>query len=141
MEVKFLHEDAKLPMRGSEQAAGLDLFTIENAIISPGCRALLKTGIAVALKPGTAGLIWPRSKLAAKLGIVVLAGVVDSDYRGEVMVSLLNTGNKDVELMKGDKVAQLIVQPVLRDSLKVVDNLSDTERGVDGVLSSEMRIR
>jgi len=110
IKIKKLSEHAQLPCRGSLEAAGLDLHTIEPAELWPGCRATLRTGIAMALPTNYVGLIWPRSKLAAKMGIDVLAGVVDSDYRGEIMVSLLNTSDDTVEIRKGDKVAQMIVQ-------------------------------
>ena len=87
-------------------------------------------------------MIWPRSKLAAKMGVDVLAGVVDSDYRGEVMISLLNTGFDPVEIMTGDKVAQMIIQKHYSDiGINVVHNLDDTKRGKSGVNSSEMRFR
>jgi deoxyuridine 5'-triphosphate nucleotidohydrolase len=96
----------------------------------------------MAIPPGLVGLIWPRSKLAAKHGLDVLAGVVDADYRGEVMISLLNTGDKTVELRKGDKVAQMILQPYLSwIPLDLVDTLPGTERGGDGINSNEMRLR
>ena len=91
---------------------------------------------------GYVGLIWPRSKLAAKMGIDVLAGVVDSDYRGELHVSLLNTGLDPVEIQTGDKVAQLIIQKHYADmEISIVDDLDRTSRGSDGINCSEMRLR
>ena len=78
--------------RGSYESAGLDLHTVDSVTIPPGQRALLRTGFAMSMPQGYVGLIWPRSKLAAKMGVDVLAGVVDSDYRGEVMISLLTLG-------------------------------------------------
>ena len=138
---KKLHQDARIPEQGSANAAGLDLFLIEHADIPPGKRALLRTGIAMSIPHGTVGLIWPRSKLAAKLGIDVLAGVVDSDYRGEIMVSLLNTSDRVVELRAGDKCAQIIIQLHFSSMpIELVDSLPDTERGNAGVNSSEMRL-
>ena len=141
IKIKKLHQDAKIPGLGSTHAAGLDLCTIEHADIPPGQRALLKTGIAMSIPDGTVGLIWPRSKLAAKLGIDVLAGVVDSDYRGEIMVPLLNTSDRLVELRKGDKCAQIIIQQHFSSlPLVLVDSLDYTDRGKAGVNSSEMRL-
>ena len=130
-----------MPVRGSDEAAGLDLFTTENATIPPGHRALLKTGVSMALPFGYVGLIWPRSKLAAKLGVATLAGVLDSDYRGELMISLLNTGFSYVEIKAGDKVAQMIIQKHYSffDVIEA-DNLDDTERGQAGINSTEMRL-
>ena len=140
--IKRLHNDAKPPRLGSENAAGLDIHTIESVTIKAGKRALLKTGFAMALPKGFHALIWPRSKLAAKMGLDVLAGVVDNDYRGEIMVSLLNTGEDDVEIQKGDRVAQMIVQTSYSNMLLVdVDHLDDTVRGNAGVNDAEMRLR
>ena len=139
---KKLHEDAIVPCLGSEQAAGLDLFIIEPADIKPNQRALLHTGIAMSIPNGFVGLIWPRSKLAAKKGVVVLAGVIDSDYRGEIMVSLLNTGNDIVELRSGDKVAQLIIQAHYSGlEIVTVNSLDETNRGNAGVNCTEMRLK
>lgn len=141
LKIKKLADDAKLPQRGSPDAAGLDLFTIESVDIPAGERALLKTGIAMAIPRGMVGLIWPRSKLAAKKGIDVLAGVIDADYRGEVMISLLNTSSETVELRKGDKVAQMIIQPFVGLHIASTDDLDETQRGSAGINSTEMRIR
>ena len=95
----------------------------------------------MSMPKGYVGLIWPRSKLAAKMGIDVLAGVVDSDYRGEIMISLLNTGFNSVEIKSGDKVAQMIIQKHYSDmQINVVEDLDKTMRGKAGVNSSEMRL-
>ena len=140
--INLLSPNANIPSRGSDESAGLDICTIESATIPAGQRALLKTGIAMSMPRGYVGLIWPRSKLAAKMGVDVLAGVVDSDYRGEIMVSLLNTGQDAVELRSGDKVAQMIIQKHFSDmEIEVVDDLDRTMRGYSGVNSSEMRLR
>ena len=141
IKIKLLNELAKMPVKGSGEAAGLDLFTTESVTIPPGHRALLKTGVSMSLPHSYVGLIWPRSKLAAKMGIDVLAGVVDSDYTGEIMISLLNTGLEHVEIKRGDKVAQMIVQKHYSFfDLVEVDNLDETERGKAGINSSEMRL-
>ena len=140
--INLLSPNANIPSRGSDESAGLDICTIESVTITAGQRALLKTGIAMSMPIGYVGLIWPRSKLAAKMGVDVLAGVVDSDYRGEIMVSLLNTGQDAVELRSGDKVAQMIIQKHFSDmEIEVVDDLDRTMRGYSGVNSSEMRLR
>ncbi len=137
--MKRLHEDAVIPTRGSAEAAGLDLYSLESVEIPAGKRALLRTGIAMAIPKGTVGLIWPRSKLAAKQGIDVLAGVVDSDYRGEIHVSLLNTGEDAVEIRKGDKTAQILIQAISVEQPLEVSELDETERGSAGITSTEMR--
>ena len=140
--INLLHEDAATPTRGSKESAGLDLHTIESVTIPTGQRALLKTGLAMSMPAGYVGLIWPRSKLAAKMGIDVLAGVVDSDYRGEIMISLLNTGLDPVEIKAGDKVAQMIIQRHHSDmQINIVEDLDETMRGKAGVNSSELRLR
>ena len=139
--INLLDPMAKIPTRGSDESAGLDLHTIESVTIPPGQRALLKTGLAMSMPKGYVGLIWPRSKLAAKMGIDVLAGVVDSDYRGEIMISLLNTGLDPVEIKTGDKAAQMIIQRYSNMQINVVDDLDKTMRGQAGVNSSELRLR
>jgi len=108
--INLINVNAKVPTRGSDESAGLDLYTIESVTILSGHRALLKTGITMSMPKGYVGLIWPRSKLAAKMGVDVLAGVVDSDYIGEIHISLLNTGLDPVEIKAGDKCAQMIIQ-------------------------------
>jgi len=141
LKVKKLHQEAILPCLGTIQSAGLDLCTLESAEIASGQRALLRTGIAMSIPVGMVGLIWPRSKLAAKKGVAVLAGVVDSDYRGEVMISLLNTSSAVLELRKGDKVAQLILQQHFSwMPIEIVTDLEETARGIAGVNSTEMRM-
>ena len=140
--INLIHENAKLPTRGSDESAGLDLYTITSVTIPPGHRTLLSTGLAMSMPDGYVGLIWPRSKLAAKMGIDVLAGVVDSDYRGEIMISLLNTGLDPVEIKAGDKVAHMIIQKHYSNmQINLVDDLDRTMRGQAGVNSSEMRLR
>ena len=142
IEVKKLNDKAILPCRGSEEAAGLDLFTLDSVDIPAGKRALLRTGIAMSIPVGMVGLIWPRSKLAAKKGIDVLAGVIDSDYRGEVMISLLNTSDETLELRAGDKCAQMIIQRHFSDmDIVLVDELKGSNRGESGINSLEMRLR
>ena len=138
---KKLHEQAVLPCRGSRHSAGLDLCSLESVEIPSGQRALLRTGIAISIPSGMVGLIWPRSKLAAKKGVAVLAGVVDSDYRGEVMISLLNTSSDVLELRQGDKVAQILIQRHYSDlPIEEVQELDETARGSAGVNSNEMRL-
>lgn len=141
MKFKKLHCDAKTPTRGSSFAAGFDLCTIENANIAPGESATLRTGLAFVIEHGNVGLVWPRSKLGAKKQIQVLAGVIDSDYRGEVMIALLNSGKDTLEVRNGDKIAQMLIQRVFYGALVECDELDDTERGVNGINSTEMRLR
>lgn len=105
--------------------AGADLTSVEGVQIAPGHRALVGTGLAVAIPNGFVGLIWPRSGLAARHGIDVLAGVIDSGYRGEVKVALLNTGTEPFTIRPGDRVAQLLIQPVVEATFTQVARLDD----------------
>ena len=100
------------PEYATEGAAGADLRASSRTELQPGARAAVPTGIHVEIPPGHVGLVWPRSGLAVRHGIDTLAGVIDSDYRGEVRVVLVNHGREPVTLAKGDRVAQLLVQRV-----------------------------
>lgn len=132
MLIKLLALDAKAPVRATEQAAGYDIFCNGHYVLKPNARALIGTGFAMAIPHGKVALIWPRSGLAAKFAINTLAGVVDSDYRGEVRVSLFNHGDEIVEFKPGDRIAQMLIQDVYQGDVKIVDELPDTERGNGG---------
>ena len=132
MKIQLLNPDASLPSRGSEKAAGMDLHSAEDCIIEPTERRLVSTGIAVAVPHSTYGRVAPRSGLAVKHGIDVLAGVVDEDYRGEVKVALINHGTEPFVVNKGDRIAQLIIESISRPVIEVVASLEDTTRGSGG---------
>lgn len=131
-------EGLALPAYQSEHAAGLDLFAAvaEQAplTLAPGERALVPTGLTIALPAGFEGQVRPRSGLALKHGITVLnsPGTIDADYRGEVSVVLINHGAEPFVVRRGDRIAQLIIAPVQRAHLSVVVVLSDTSRGTGG---------
>ncbi|PCJ41332.1 MAG: dUTP diphosphatase [Moraxellaceae bacterium] len=129
---RLLDHGLPVPTRGSEFAVGLDLQAGEEALIEAGQRALIKTGFAVQLPDGHYGRIAPRSGLAYKHGIDVLAGVIDIDYRGDVGVILLNTSNTTFTVNVGDKIAQLIVEACSYPEVKEVDELPETVRGQGG---------
>jgi dUTP pyrophosphatase len=133
MKIKFkrLDKDAQLPTRATEGAAGFDIYCNGFYTIAPSVRCLLDTGIAMAIPEGWCGFVMPRSGLAAKHGIDRLAGLIDSDYRGEVKVSLINHGESPVEFKKGDRIAQIIFVPVMLASCEV-EEFEDTERGAGG---------
>jgi dUTP pyrophosphatase len=103
-----------LPDYATEGAAGADLRAAEAITLPAGGRAAVATGIHLELPPGCVGLVWPRSGLAVRHGIDTLAGVIDSDYRGEVKVVLVNHGPEPVAIASGDRIAQLLIQPVAR---------------------------
>jgi dUTP pyrophosphatase len=121
-----------LPEYASAGAAGADLRASASLEISPGGRAVVPTGLHLAIPPGFVGLVWPRSGLAVRHGIDTLAGVIDSDYRGEVGVVLVNHGREPFRIAAGDRVAQLLVQPVVRATFADAEKLTDTERGAAG---------
>jgi len=130
--VKKLSPDATLPSYGSKEAAGMDLYSPGNFTIPPSTRQLIKLDISFELPPYTFGHILPRSGLALKHGIHVGAGVVDSDYRGNVGVLLFNLGDQPFEIKKGDRIAQLVVKPYVRVGIAETDSISDSDRGVGG---------
>jgi dUTP pyrophosphatase len=127
-----LHEDAILPTRGSEKAAGLDLYSIESITLGPGERAAVRTGLAVAIPEGFYGRIGPRSGLAVKHGIDTLAGIVDCDYRGQILCALINLGQETVTLEKGERIAQLIIEAIITPQPAWAENLDETTRGAGG---------
>lgn len=132
VQIKLLDENAQPPRRATESAAGYDIYCNGHYSIKPGAFALIDTGFALAIPKGYAALIWPRSGLAVKHGIDSLAGVIDSDYRGEVKVSLINLGDTLVEFKPGDRIAQMLIQPVYQEPVAVVDELPETVRGKGG---------
>ncbi len=111
-------------------------YSLEDVEIPPVSRSLIKTGISLQIPKGFVGLIWPRSGLAVKSGIDVFAGVVDSGYRGDVGVCLYNSSSEAVNVKKGDRIAQILFQPVPYFQLTEVSELSSSERGEDGFGSS-----
>ena len=117
---------------GSEFSAGLDLRAAHETWVNPGERALIKTGVSVAIPQNFFGSIRPRSGLAVKKGIDVLAGVIDCDYRGEIGVVLINFGSEVFYVKPGDRIAQMIIQPYLVVNTVQVDSLDETSRGLGG---------
>lgn len=134
---KKLDERAVLPKRGSVLAAGLDVCSIEDVELGPRQRGMAKTGLAVAIPPGFYGRIAPRSGLASKHGLDVLAGVIDSDYRGEVCVLLYNTGDAPVTLAAGSKICQLILEQIITPDAAWATDLDETARGTGGFGSTD----
>lgn len=152
LEVKRLFDDAELPHKGSDRAAGYDLrahsyaFIVDNKVgetvklddddvvlvIPANSRCLVKTGIAVAVPEGCYGRVAPRSGLALKKGIDIGAGVIDEDYRGEVGAILFNLNSEPFEVRKGDRIAQFICERIVYPELEEVDELADTQRGAGG---------
>jgi dUTP pyrophosphatase len=128
--------DLPLPRQESMGAAGYDLRTTTCVRLFPGERKLIPTGFAFAIPDGMAGIIRPRSGHAVKHGLHVMAGLIDSDYRGEVQVLLVNMGDRPVDFQHGDRIAQMVVLPVYQTGMREVEDLDATERGADGFGSS-----
>lgn len=129
---KKLDPRATLPMRASHSSAGLDLYSIETVILEPGQRVIARTGLAVAIPEGFYGRVAPRSGLATRHGLNVLAGVIDSDYRGEIGCLIHNTGDERIELPAQSKMCQLIIEKIITPQPVWADDLGETERGPGG---------
>jgi dUTP pyrophosphatase len=137
--VRRLREGGRLPSRANDGDAGLDLYAAEAATLEPGQRATVATGIALEIPPGYAGLVLPRSGLAARNGIALVnaPGLIDSGYRGEVKVLLLNTDSRDAfEISPGDRIAQLVLSPVADVTPVEVSELATSARAEGGFGSS-----
>ncbi|MGM9632207.1 MAG: dUTP diphosphatase [Eubacteriales bacterium] len=135
VKIKKLNENAVIPTYGSPYSAGADLYSaMDDTVIEPHTTTLVKTGIALELPVGFAGLIYARSGLASKRGLAPAnkVGVVDCDYRGEVMVALHNHSNAPQTVAKGERIAQLVITPYIVADFEEADELSDTVRGEGG---------
>lgn len=131
MKLKFkrLKKSAKLPTYGHPGDAGIDFYAIENVVFLPGKQKSIHTGLAVEIPKGYVGLIWDKSGISFRMGLKVMGGVIDSGYRGEIIMNLLNTSKKKVVIKKGHKVAQMIIQKYEHCDIAEVKNLSETVRG------------
>ena len=132
LQVQKLVDIASLPTRADHGAAGYDLRSVENKIIPAKDRAIVGTGIAIAVPSGTYGRIAPRSGLAANAGLAVGAGVIDESYRGHVKVILFNHGKDDYHVKCGDKIAQLVLEVIVTPDVTEVSELTKTIRGTNG---------
>ena len=134
--VKKLNENAVLPTYGSAYAAGADLYALtdEELVFAPGETKLVHTGLAMEIPEGYAGLIYARSGLASKRGLAPAnkVGVIDSDYRGEIMVALHNHGSTAQTVEHGERIAQIVFTPYVAADFSVTDELDSTERGAGG---------
>ena len=133
--IKRLHNDAIVPQLAHVTDAGADLYAIDDVVLQPGERALISTGIAMALPEGYAGFVQPRSGLAAKHGVSVVntPGTIDAGYHGEIKVILINHDLREAfTVSKGDRIAQFIIQKIERPSFNEVSELPETDRGTNG---------
>lgn len=134
LRVKLLHINAKIPTYATAGSAGADLYSVQETVLEPGIAQLISTGVAVSIPAGYEGQIRPRSGLAAKHGITVLnaPGTVDSDYRGEIKVLLINHGQNPYRVSVGDRIAQLVISKVLTPPIEEVVSLETSQRGSGG---------
>ncbi|MBI2576079.1 dUTP diphosphatase [Candidatus Woesearchaeota archaeon] len=132
LKIKKIHDRAILPRYAHEGDAGLDLCSVENAALPPGEKKLIPTGISIQIPEGHVGLIWDRSGFAAMHGLHTLAGVVDSGYRGEIKVVLINLGKETMQIQEGMRIAQLLIQPIVSVEVAETDQLDPTKRGEGG---------
>lgn len=132
LKMKRLREDAKLPRYARPGDAGLDVYADEDVTLAPNERAAVSTGIAMEIPDGHVGLIWDKSGLSIKHGLKTLGGVIDSGYRGEVLVGIMNLSDAEYTIRKGEKVAQMIIQRKETILVEEVSELNETARGERG---------
>ena len=130
--IKKLVAHAVVPMRATEGSAGYDISSAVDAVIPPNGRLAVSTGIAIGLPEGTYGRIAPRSGLAYKFGIDVLAGVIDADFVGEIFCILYNSGDQPFVIKPGDRICQLIIEVIETPDVAVVMDIDETARGTGG---------
>jgi dUTP pyrophosphatase len=132
MNITLLSDSARIPERKTSGAAGYDIFASQDYWLLAGTRGIVSTGIALEIPQGYYGQLASRSGLALDAGVVVLGGVIDSDYRGEIKVILLNSSEKNMAITCGDRIAQLIIHSYIAPTLLISDTLTDTLRGKGG---------
>ena len=136
--VKKLHPDAIIPSYGHPGDSGMDLFSVEEILIKAGERAIVHTGIAMEYPEGYCTLIWDKSGMAGNSGIKVMGGVFEGVYKGEYKIILFNTSKEDYIVKKGQKICQVLVQPIINAEIEEVKELSESSRGTNGFGSTEM---
>ena len=134
LKFKRIHKDATIPAYAHPSDAGMDVRSVEEKVVPARGRALVRTGLVMMLPPGYEAQVRPRSGLALKRGVTVLntPGTIDSGYRGEVGVILFNSSDEDFAVAKGDKIAQLVIAPVMQPVVEETDEIDDTDRGAGG---------
>lgn len=134
IKIKKLHEDSRIPTYSHENDAGADLYSAEDFLLAKNSTATVPTGICLAIPRGYVGYINPRSGLAAKYGVTVLnaPGTIDAGYTGEIKVILANHSDQDYQILKDDRIAQIVFQQIEYAKFDIVDSLDETERGNGG---------
>ena len=142
LQIKLVYPEAKIPTRHTPEAAGLDLYSIQNQTVKANNKAIIDTGIAVVFPPETYGRIAPRSTSSYANHFVVGGGVIDPDFRGTIKVILFNLGSEDFQILKGESHAQLVIEKIAMPKIEVVTELAATSRmfttGIDRYYLSEM---
>ena len=139
IQIQQLHSRARLPEYAHVGDAGMDLFSVETVNIAAGERTVVPTGLAMAIPEGYVGLVWDKSGIAVTSGLTTLAGVIDAGYRGEIKIAVLNTSKKEYVCEAGQKIAQLLIQPVVQPTIVESNDLSVTERGQGGFGSTGLQ--
>ncbi len=129
IKIKKLKEDAKMPTHGHPGDAGMDFYCIEDVVFPPGKQGRVHTGVAVEIPEGHVGMVWDKSGVSFNLGLKVMGGVIDSGYRGEIIMNLLNTSDKEVVMRKDHKIAQMLIQKFEHCDILEVEEISETVRG------------
>lgn len=129
---KKLHPDAKVPSYAHSHDAGFDMYATEDVHFEPGARMRVPTGLAFEIPDGYVGLVWDKSSLSFNHGLKTMGGVIDSGYRGEIIIGLYNFSDTAYTIKKGEKVAQILIQKIEQVSFTETDELSDTTRGEGG---------
>jgi dUTP pyrophosphatase len=139
IQIKKIHPDAKVPKFALEGDVGMDLYSVADIVLKSGERVSCPTGIAIGIQKGFAGLIWDKSGISHKNGIKTLGGVIDSNYRGEWLVGLVNLGQEEYKIEKGQKIAQVLFQKIEIPEIEEVNELEETNRGEGGFGSTGIR--
>ncbi len=139
IKIQKTNPDIKIPSYAHPGDAGMDLYSAENTVIKPGERKVISTGIKMEIPSGYVGLIWDKSGLASKHGLKTMAGVIDSIYRGEVGVVMINLDDQEYQVEKNTKIAQMLIQKIESVEIEEVENLEDSSRGEGGFGSSGLK--
>lgn len=129
LKVKKLKDDAKLPTKGHPGDAGIDFYSVENVFFEPGMQMRVPTGISIEIPEGYVGLIWDKSGISFNQGLKIMGGVIDCGYRGEIIMSMYNTTTKKQAILKGNKIAQMIIQKFEECDIVESKELTETVRG------------
>ena len=129
LKIKKLNSEAKMPTKGHPGDAGVDFYSVDTVIFAPNAQERVHTGVAIEIPEGCVGLIWDKSSISFNQGLKVMGGVIDAGFRGELVMSMYNTTNKEQKMEKGHKIAQMIIQKFEDCDIVETDDLSDTVRG------------